>query len=87
MILLPKLKYEHLLKKIGENEESIKPDTVNDDQRQQIPENTLTDTTRSESIDNTSQTGSGYVSKTKTIGKPPGVSMKRRKKHIPWLSY
>ena len=48
MILLPKLKYEHLLKKIGKNEEPIKPDTVNDDQRQQIPENTLTDTTRSE---------------------------------------
>lgn len=60
---------------------------MNDDQRQEIPENNLTDTTRSESIDDTSQTGSGYVSRTKTIGKPPGLPMKRRKKHIPWLSY
>lgn len=77
MILLPKLKYEHLLLKIWKNEELVKPDTVNDDQRQQIPENNLTDATRSESIDDTSQTGSGYVSKTKTIGKPPGVPMKR----------
>lgn len=82
MILLPKLKYEHLLKKIGKNE-----DTVSDDQRQEIPGNNLTDTTRSESIDDTSQTGSGYVSRTKTIGKPHGLPMKRRKKHIPWLSY
>lgn len=81
MILLPKLKYEHLLKKIGKNE-----DTVNDDQRQEIPGNNLTDT-RSESIDDTSQTGSSYVSRTKTIGKPLGFPMKRRKKHIPWLSY
>lgn len=81
MILLPKLKYEHLLKKIGKNE-----DTVNDDQRQEIPGNNLTDT-RSESIDDTSQTGSSYVSRTKTIGKPLGLPMKRRKKHIPWLSY
>lgn len=82
MILLPKLKYEHLLKKIRKDE-----DTVSDDQRQEIPGNNLTDTTRSESIDVTSQTGSGYVSRTKTIGKPPGLPMKRRKKHIPWLSY
>lgn len=50
MILLPKLKYEHLLKKIGKDE-----DTVSDDQRQEIPGNNLTDTTRSESIDDTSQ--------------------------------
>ena len=85
MILVPKLKYEHLLQKLGKNEEPVKPDTVIDDQIH--AENTETDTTRSKSIDDTSQTGSGYVSKTKTIGKPPGVAMKRRRKHIPWLSY
>lgn len=60
---------------------------MSDDQRQEIPGNNLTDTTRSESIDDTSQTGSGCVSRTKTMGKPPGLPMKRRKKHIPWLSY
>lgn len=89
MILVPKLKYEHLLKKIGNNEESVKPETVNDDkdQRQQISESTLDDTTMSESIHGTSQTGSGYVSRTKIIGKPPGVPMKRRKKRTPWLTY
>lgn len=31
MILVPKLKYEILLKKIEDKEEPVKPDTMNDD--------------------------------------------------------
>lgn len=88
MILVPKLKYEILLKKIEDKEEPVKPDTMNDDKDEtKMYEKTFTDTTLSESINGTSQTGSGYVSRTQTIGKPPGVPMKRRKKHIPWLTY
>lgn len=88
MILVPKLRYERLLEKIEHNNEPVKPDTVNDDKdHKQTSGNTLTDTTMSESTNDTSQTGSGYISRSKIIGKPPGVSMKRRKKHIPWLTY
>lgn len=87
MILVPKLKYEHL-KKIKNKEEPVKPDTVNDDKDQrQMSEKTLTATTMNESINDTSQTGTSYTSRTQTIGKPPGVPMKRRKKHISWLTY
>ena len=87
MILVPKVKYEHLLKHIENKEEPVKQDTVNDKDKKQMSGDTLTDTTMSESINDTSQRGNGYVSRTKAIGKPPGVSIKRRKKHIPWLSY
>lgn len=88
MILVPKLKYEHLLKKIEDKEEPVNPDTMNDSKdEKQMPEKTLTDTTPSESINDTSQTGSGYVSRTQPIGKPPGLTMKRRKKQVPWLTY
>ena len=88
MILVPKLKYERLLEKIEHYNEPVKPGTVTDDKdHKQMSENTLTDTTMSESTNDTSQTGSGYVSRRKIIGKPPGVSTKRRKKQIPWLTY
>jgi hypothetical protein len=88
MILVPKLKYERLLEKNGHIKESVKPNTTNDDKdHPAMTENTLTNTITSESINDTSQTGGGYVSRRKTIGKPPGVPMKRRKKHIPWLTY
>ena len=88
MILVPKLKYEHLLKNLASNEESMKPDTMNNkDEGQQLPERTQDDTTTSDSNHDTSQIGSGYVSRRKTIGKPPGVTMKQRKKHVPWLTY
>lgn len=45
------------------------------------------DTSKSEYIKDTSQTGSGYISRTQSVGKPTGVPVKRRKKHIPWLNY
>lgn len=86
MILVPKLKYEHLLKTIENNEVPVQPDTAYDDKKL-INENTLDDTSKSESINDTSQTGSGYISRTQSVGKPPGVPVKRRKKHIPWLNY
>ena len=88
MILVPKLKYERLLEKNEHIKEPLKPNTANDDKDHPlVPENPLTHTMTSESINDTSQTGSGYVSRRKTIGKPPGVPLKRRKKHIPWLTY
>jgi capsid portal protein len=88
MILVPKLKYERLLENNELNKEPVKQDTVdNDEDKKQMSDNTSTDTTMSYSINDTSQTGNGYVSRSKTIGKPPGVSMKRRKKRIPWLTY
>lgn len=88
MILVPKLKYERLLEKIEHQTEPVIPDIVDiDKDHPQISENSLTDTTMSDSINNTPQTGSGYVSRRKTIGKPPGVSTKGRKKEIPWLTY
>lgn len=88
MILVPKLKYEHLLKTIENNQEPVKPDTANNHMNhKQMNGNNLDYTTKSESINDTTQTGGGYIGRMKTIGKPPGVSVKRRKKHIPWLIY
>jgi hypothetical protein len=85
MILVPKLKYEHLLKKLENTEESIKQDITNTS-NEQIPKDTSHDTAM-EPMNDTPQTGSGYISRRKIIGKPPGVSMKRRKKQIPWLTF
>lgn len=62
MILVPKLKYEHLLKKSEDKEEPVKPDTVNEDKDQkQMYEKTLTATTMNQSINDTSQTGAGWL--------------------------
>lgn len=87
MIRMPKLKYERLLKQ-SKIKKSLLNQTLNDDNNQkQMSEETLTDTSMSESIEDTSHTGNSYVSRTHTIGKTSGVPMKQNKKHIPWLTY
>jgi hypothetical protein len=85
MILVPKLKYERLLKKL---------ETVDTSSREieqtlkQTPEDLAQ--TDSDLVDKTNllQTGSGYVTKKMKVGKPPGISnVRRKKKNIPWLTY
>ena len=85
MILVPKLKYERLLKKL---------ETVDTSSREieqtlkQTPEDLAQ--TDSDLVDKTNllQTGSGYVTKKTKVGKPPGISnVRRKKKNIPWLTY
>lgn len=85
MILVPKLKYEHLLQKLENTEESVKQ-TIANTSNEQIPKDVSNDVAV-ESMNDVSQTGSGYIGRRKTIGKPPGVSMKKRKKQIPWLTF
>ena len=85
MILVPKLKYELLLQKCENTEESVKQD-IKSVSSEQIPKDTSNDTA-GESMNDASQIGSGYISRRKTIGKPPGLSLKKRKKQIPWLTF
>lgn len=88
IILVPRIKYEHLLKLIEDNEERVKPDAKDKyKDHTQMTENNQDDIKHSESTSTFSQVGSGYVRRTRTIGKPPGVTVKRLKKHIPWITY
>lgn len=86
MILVPKLKYDRLLEKVGQkSEQLLSTDT------QETP-NSITENQNVKDSDDTRgllQSGNGYVSKKKNIGKPPGIPDVRRKKkkNIPWLIY
>ena len=90
MILVPKLKYERLLQKSDRVEERVKRDPVtqeinlnsNDAEQQHHTDADLTD--KSKPL----QTGTGYVSIKRQVGKPPGIRIQRKKKkNIPWLTY
>lgn len=87
MILVPKLKYDRLLEKVDQkSEQLLSTDT------QETPNSITENQNVKDSEDNTVsllQSGSGYVSKKKNIGKPPGIPDVRRKKkkNIPWLTY
>lgn len=68
MILVPRIKYEHLLKLIEDNEERVKPDAKDKyEDHTQMTVNNQDDIKHSESSSNFSQAGSGYVRRTRTI--------------------
>lgn len=80
MILVPKLKYEHLLHKL---------DHTKDQSTQAVLETTKSSENITDQLDDTNklQTGTGYVS-TKKVGRPPGITnVRRKKKHTPWITY
>lgn len=63
-ILVPKFKYEHL-KTIENNKEPVKPDSVNDNKHlKKLNDKALDNSAKSELINDTPQTGSGYISRT-----------------------
>lgn len=91
MILVPKLKYERLLKKI-ELSESTKDTSLpeNDQTSKQTTEEDLTQADN-DLMDKTNllQTGLGFVTTKRKVGKPPGTSnvRQKKKKNVPWLTY
>jgi hypothetical protein len=92
LILIPKLKYEHL-RRLQNDDESVQ----NDNPEDQKTENKSLDVSKSpqETNSNTGnemlnvQSGGAYISKIKTVSGPPGFSRTKRKrqKNIPWLTY
>ena len=84
MILVPKLKYERLLKKPDPIEEQSTQGTSAPEMEQtskQIPDQPQT-------VSDLAETGTGYISKKTKVGKPPGISnVRRKRKNIPWLTY
>jgi hypothetical protein len=92
MILLPKLKYEHL-RRLRNEDECVQ----NDNHKDQKTENKSLNVSTSPQETNTNtgdempdvQSGGAYISKIKTVSGPPGVSRTKRKrqKNIPWLTY
>lgn len=85
MILVPKLKYERLLKKfepVDTLSREIVQTSKQSSEDQEQTDSGLVDKT------NLLQTGTGYVAKKIKVGKPPGISnVRRRKKTVPWLTY
>lgn len=87
MILVLKVKYERLLQKLEPVDTSSRE---NDHQSsRQTPENQVQSDSDLIKKTNLLQAGTGYVTKKKMkVGKPPGISNSRRKKkHVPWLTY
>ena len=93
MILIPKIKYEHL-RKIQNDEQCVQKDLSNhEDHKTNTTQSTCA--THRESNSNTvnemheEQSGGAYVSNMKTVDGPPGVSRTKRKrqKKISWLTY
>lgn len=84
LILIPKLKYERLLRNCENTCDTPKIPTGESTSK-------IDETNRNETSSKTDlQSGSGYVIRRKTVGKPPGLlnpSKKKKKKNIPWLSY
>lgn len=84
MILVPKLKYERLLKKLDPVEEQPTQDTSVREIEQtskQIPD-------QQQNGSGLAETGTGYISKKIKVGKPPGFSnVRRKRKNVPWLTY
>lgn len=88
MILVPKLKYEQLIHKLDHTKEqstqAVLETAKTSKKTSEEPDPNITD-----QLDDTNllQTGTGYVS-TKKVGRPPGISnVRRKKKHIPWITY
>lgn len=84
LILVPKLKYDRLVDKADQNSKQLRPTDIQDSS------DLLTENQPNrEEKNNFLQTGKGFVSKKKNIGKPPGIPDVRRKKkkNIPWLTY
>jgi hypothetical protein len=86
LILVPKVKYERLLQKLEPVDTSSRE---NDQTSKPTPEDKVQ--LDSDLMDKTNllQTGTGYITKNKMkVGKPPGISnVRRKKKHVPWLTY
>lgn len=84
VILVPKLKYERLLKTLDPVEEQSTQDTPVREIKQtlkQIPD-------QQQKGSGLAETSTGYVSKKIKIGIPPGISnVRRKRKNIPWLTY
>ena len=86
MILVPKVKYERLLQKLEPVDTSSRE---NDQSSRQPPEDQVQSDSDLMDKTNLLQSGTGYVTKKKMkVGKPPGISnVRRKKKHVPWLTY
>lgn len=85
LILVPKLKYDRLVEKVGQNSEQLHTTDIQDIQDSLTENQTMSDREDKASL---LQSGKGYVSKKQNIGRPPGISdVKRKKKNIPWLTY
>jgi hypothetical protein len=85
MILVPKVKYERLLQKLEPVDTSSRE---NDQSSRQTPGDQVQSDSDLMDKTNLLQSGTGYVTKKKKVGKPPGFSnVRRKKKHVPWLTY
>lgn len=91
MILVPKLKYERLLKQVDPVKEPLTQDTTTIEQTlKQSPEKQQQTVNDFEFADTTNllQSGTGFVSKKKKVGKPPGISdIRQKEKTVHWLKY
>ena len=84
MILVPKLKYERLLKKVDPIEEQ----SIQDKSAQEIEQTSKQNPDQPQTVSDLAETGTGYISKKMKVGKPPGISnVRRKRKNIPWLTY
>lgn len=91
LILVPKLKYERLLKQVDPVKEPLTQDTTTIEQTlKQSPEKQQQTVNDFEFADTTNllQSGTGFVSKKKKVGKPPGISdIRQKEKTVHWLKY
>lgn len=84
MILVPKLKYERLLKKTDPVEEQSTQDTS----APEIEQTSKQSPDQPQTVSDFAETGTSYISKKMKVGKPPGISnVRRKRKNIPWLTY
>lgn len=94
MILIPKLKYEHL-RRLQNNDECVQNDTSNHEDKETKDKSLNLYKNPQEANHNTGneihdlQSGGAYISKIKTVSGPPDLSRTKRKrqKNIPWLTY
>lgn len=91
MILVPKLKYERLLKQVDPVKEPSTQDTTTIEQTlKQSPEKQQQTVNDFEFADTTNllQSGTGFVSKKKKVGEPPEISdIRQKEKTVHWLKY
>ena len=86
IIFVPKVKYERLLHKLEHVDTSSRE--IDQSSRQTPGDQVQSDCDLMDKT-NLLQSGTGYVTKKKMkVGKPPGISnVRRKKKHVPWLTY